>query len=414
MPRSPITVIATATMFALPLALLTTRSGAEILIAAIDSLFLVHLIRTRNARKPGPVVLATAAWWAWTVFVSARQLPSHGPHALIQSVLMGRFFLLAAAGSDWLLAGPAARRALAAIVAASAAWIGLQCWQQYLLGTDIFGWPRWGDGALTGPFKGPKAGPALVLILFPAMLPPVMALVRQRAAIAKAAGGLLAASGVATMVLIGQRMPAVLTVLGLLACAILLRPLRLVVLATACLAAALLAATPLIAPPTFAKLVGESSGQLSHFSQSPYGLIYTRAAVIALAHPWFGLGFDGFRTACDATRYQHGIAWLGIPDHPAAGPAGCNIHPHNHYLEAATAGGVPGLALFCALVLTWLTALGRGLAIRPDAERAGLFIAILLALWPLASTSAFFTLPNAGWTFLLLGWGLALSRPYAR
>jgi hypothetical protein len=32
---------------------------------------------------------------------------------------------------------------------------------------------------------------------------------------------------------------------------------------------------------------------------------------------------------------------------------------------------------------------------------------VCIAFWPIASTTGLFTLPNAGWLFLLIGWGLA-------
>jgi hypothetical protein len=40
----------------------------------------------------------------------------------------------------------------------------------------------------------------------------------------------------------------------------------------------------------------------------------------------------------------------------------------------------------------------------------GLFAAALIQLWPIASTTGFITLPVAGWSFLLLGWGMAEAR----
>lgn len=213
------------------------------------------------------------------------------------------------------------------------------------------------------------------------------------------------------MILIGQRMPALLSGVGLIACGVLLPRTRPAVIVTAILAAALLAALPLISPPTFAKLVLKFADQISHFGSTPYGAILVRATVMTRAHPLFGLGFDGFRHGCDDPAYQHGLPWLGGAPLNPADRSGCNIHPHNHYLEAATSGGLPGLLLFCATALTWLATLGRGLLTTPDPRRAALFIAALLALWPFASTSAFFTLPNTGWFFLLLGVGLALARP---
>jgi O-antigen ligase len=412
--RTPDTVIervAVAAAMLLPVGFLYTRGGSEILIAIIDAMFLVHCtMHGRWSWLRNPWMLMASAWWGWVVLCSTL-IAAAGPggdwHSWGQALLIGRFFVLVAALAEWLLKERAVRRAMAWMVAACAAWIVVQSWQQYLLGTNIFGEPRWGDGALTGPFNRPRAGPALVLILFPAMLPPVLTLLDRRGWWPRITALLLALLGVATVVLIGQRMPAVLTALGLVVCGVLLPRLRPVVIAVAVLVVALLAAMPVLSPPTFAKLVVHFSDQMAHFAQSPYGLLYVRATVMSLDHPLIGLGFDGFRHGCYDALYQRGLPWLGISDAQAGGPAGCSIHPHNHYLEAATSGGIPGLLLFCAMVGSWLVTLGRGLLRDPAGRRVALFTAVLIAVWPLASTSAFFTLPNAGWLFLLLGAGLA-------
>ena len=60
--------------------------------------------------------------------------------------------------------------------------------------------------------------------------------------------------------------------------------------------------------------------------------------------------------------------------------------------------------------LAWLTALGRGLWRAPDPLRAALFAAALIQLWPIASSTGFTAMPVGGWSFLLLGWGLAEAR----
>ncbi len=90
----------------------------------------------------------------------------------------------------------------------------------------------------------------------------------------------------------------------------------------------------------------------------------------------------------------------------------CVQHPHNHYMQALVESGWPGLVLFSALVLAWLQALGRGLWRAPTPLRVGLFVAALLHEWPIASTSAFSSMPLSGWFFVLLGLGLAETRAY--
>ena len=120
-----------------------------------------------------------------------------------------------------------------------------------------------------------------------------------------------------------------------------------------------------------------------------------------------GRGFDGFRTGCRLPRFFHG--WNGGD---GGGAAICVQHPHNHYLQAVTDSGVPGLVLFCLLVLAWLRAVGRGLWRDPDPLRVGLFVGVLIQEWPIASASSYTSMPLSGWFFVILGLGLAESRAY--
>jgi len=60
--------------------------------------------------------------------------------------------------------------------------------------------------------------------------------------------------------------------------------------------------------------------------------------------------------------------------------------------------------------VAWLAALGRGLWRQPEPLRVALFAAALMQLWPIASSTGFTSMPVGGWSFLLLGWGLAEAR----
>ena len=101
-----------------------------------------------------------------------------------------------------------------------------------------------------------------------------------------------------------------------------------------------------------------SAEQMLHFPDSHYGQIAARAVAIAAAHPVFGAGFDGFRRLCEDPAYFQG--WRGGD---GGGAAICVQHPHNFYLQALVEGGVPGLLLFAALAC--------GLAVRPRAACRG-------------------------------------------
>ncbi len=190
-----------------------------------------------------------------------------------------------------------------------------------------------------------------------------------------------------------------------------LRRLRgLVVLALAA-GALLLAVSATVSPPVRYRLITKFSHQMSDFADSDYGLIYGRAIVIAEQSPITGRGYAGFRNECPDPR-TFIDPWDIEHKHEAhgGGAAICNIHPHNHYLEAVTDSGVPGLVLFCLLMLAWLRGLLRGIGRDPDPLRVGLFVAALIQEWPLASTSSFYAVEIAGWYLVMLGWGLAVAR----
>lgn len=384
----------------LPLALLHARAAAEMLIAAIDGAFLVHAWAARDTVWTRHRFARSAAvWWVWLVACSAVS------GGLLLGVLAIRLPMLAMALGTWLLRPAARQRRLWLVLAAAFAWIGVECWQQYLTGSNLFGQIRWADGALTGPFNKPRAGPAFLLLFFPVVVPASMALFAAPGRWRPAAGLALVGAASWTMLLIGQRMPSALMLLGLGAAALLLPGLRRPVLAAVLAGAMLIAALPLLSPATHDKLVIQTTEQLRHFGASEYGLIFSRAAGIARLHPMTGLGFDGFKRAC-----ARELAYTKIRDVlPPVSVRACNLHPHNYYLEAADNGGLPGLALFAVMVAVALGTLAAGLWRRPEPLRVGYFVAALVALWPIASTSAFTSMPNGGWVFLLLGAGFALS-----
>jgi O-antigen ligase len=197
--------------------------------------------------------------------------------------------------------------------------------------------------------------------------------------------------------------------LGLCASGLLFRQVRLPVVLTLLVSAGVLAALPVVSPPTFAKLVLRFTDQVGHFWETQYGLIFGRAVTMIQAHPWMGLGWDGYRNFCMDPAYLTGVSWLPIGN--PADPLGCSIHPHNYWLQVATSAGLPGLALFVALIGLWLWRLGSGGAgYRGNNRQAALLVILIVMMWPIASATSLFTVPNAGWVFLMAGWGLAEAR----
>ena len=386
--------LAVACLLLCPLFLLHGRLIADVLMIVVSVCFLARSALARDwAWLRTGWVLAAAAWWLWLLVCSLRG-------GLTEALAAVRFLVFVAALEHWVLRLPWRRVWLARLTAIAALYIAFQTVLQLAIGRDIQGYGRWGDGELTGPFEHPRAGAPLSRLLFPAVLPAMARLGRW-------AGLLLLVASVLVVVLIGQRMPVLLTGLGLFVTALLLPRLRMGVLAACAGAALLLSVSAIVVPPTFHRLIDKFSSQMEHFPTSPYGLITVRAVTMIEQHPLLGLGFDGFRHHCADPAYF--VGWYGGD---GGGANVCVQHPHNHYLQAAVEAGLPGLVLFSLMVLAWLRPLARGLWRDPAPLRTGLFVAALLQEWPIASTSDFLSMPLSGWFFLLLGLGLAETRAY--
>ena len=377
-----------------PLFLLHGRGIAEVLFGAVGIAFLLRSAIERDWAWLGRLwVRVAGAWWLWVLLCSIRAGAEVG-----QAAGAVRFLVLTAALEDWVLRERAVRVWLARLLRWSALYMAAQCLLQLATGRNLFGWPRGADGELTGPYENPRAGPPLSRLLFPALLP----LARS-----PLLGLALFAGGIALMVLIGQRMPLLLTFLGLFTTALFLPRMRAPVLFASVAALLFLAALPSISPQAAHRIESKFADQMLHLPESHYGLIAARALAITRASPVFGAGFDGFRRLCDDPAYFQG--WHGDA---GGGAAICVQHPHSYYLQALVEGGIPGLLLFAATALCWLAAAGRGLWTRPEPLRVGLFVAALIQLWPLASSTAWTSMPLAGWFFLLLGLALAEARAY--
>ncbi len=401
-----------AAALSLPLFLMHGRSIAEVSIGVTDAAFLAHCILTHDwiwLRRAW--VRLALVWWAWLVFCSLPigPLGPGGWFDLGEALAVGRLLLLTAALEHLILADAAALRAMRWVVSACALYIGVQAVWQFATGTNLYGMPPGAAGELTGPFDKPRAGPPLARILPPALIPAAAALLSRRRLPATLGAYLLLLVGVLVMVVISQRMPLVLTVLGLVLSALLLPRLRPAVLLAGAAGAALVATSAVLSPATWRRVVLQFSQQLRDFPHSHYGFLFGRAWTMAQASPLTGRGFDGFRTGCPLPQFDpQGLAMerarLGIE-------AVCAPHPHNFYIQALTDGGWPGLILFVGLAMLWLRAAAAGLWTRaPDPLRVGLFASLVIQLWPIASTNSFFTPPMGGWFFLLLGWTLAAAR----
>lgn len=401
--RRHLYILACALLLAMPLIQTLGRSEGDVLLSLIAVLFLYDSYGRRSWRwMLTPHTAAALALWLWMVGCSVVM---GGVASAFQAVALLRFFVFLAALETWVLADRRMRRALHGVVIITALWIVAESFQQRLTGTNVFGYPMFQGDTPTGPFLRPQAGPMLLLLFFPTVLPVALYLIDQPRRLLRVLALLPLGIALVVMVMINQRMPVVLAVAGLCLAAVLYPRFRLPVAVTIGVAAVFLALLPLVSPPTFAKMVVRFSQQVSHFWTSDYGLLFARAVVMIQAHPWTGLGWDGFRNHCMDAAYLMQPSWLPAGD--PTNPFGCSIHPHNYWTQIGTTGGLPAMALFALMIGLWLWHMARGGAFRRNARLGALLIFTVVSMWPIASTTSLFTVPNAGYTFLMIGWGLA-------
>ncbi|MCK9818628.1 O-antigen ligase family protein [Komagataeibacter oboediens] len=399
--------IAAGLVIPMPVLLLYALAPAEIVLTVVAMLFVIHAVLTRHwtwLRQPW-VVVAVLLWGQ--IIVSS--VVAQEVHGVMQSLCFGRYFLFVAALQTWILPDIRIRAVLARVYGGVAIWLVAGCWQQYICGRNIWGYGRWADGALLGPLWAPRVGAGLFMTALPGLFPVAIRLSQRDGVRGRIMAAAMLLGLILTMVLVAQRMPLFLMLGGMGLAGLLVPRLRGGLLAVGVLGACGVALSPVLAPQAYNKLVVNFIAHMHAFADSPYGMLFIRAGVMIRQHPWFGLGFDGFRHACPDPTYFHGLPWLGIAEGPHGGATGCNLHPHNYYLLMGTMGGMPAMGLFIALVACLLVQIWRGLTPARDPQRLMLAVVATLVFWPVASTSSFLTQPSGGWLFMVTGWALAVS-----
>jgi len=383
----------------LPL-LIYVRGFGDVYLSTLATAFVVRLALRRDLAP----IRAFYAWpallyWGWLVAATA---PSGDLHRIGVSLAWGRVAVTVVALGSWVLASGRFRGPLLVASAFAAVWIGVEVWMQALRGRSVSGFLPAPAGEFTGPFRRPRAGAYLVRIVWPP-LAVACGRLSQMGPGGLVACTLLLAVFLATSFVIGQRMPLVHAALGVGILALALPALRhpAVVGAAAVIAVAALAAT--VFPAAFDRQVTQFAAILAGFPDSHYGQILRRALAMAEWAPWRGLGADGFRTFCADPRFF--VGWVGQSD--GGGSAMCVPHAHNSYLDALVNGGVPGLVLFALAAAGWLMSAAQRLLPQPEPLRLGLFISVLVPLWPAGSVHAFTSQPTSTLWALMTGWAIA-------
>lgn len=385
----------------LPLSMMVAPAGVEVPCAVVGLLFLYRSFREKD--------------WAWTrttwvrllgifwVYMMVRGLfAEHPDDALSRAASFVRYPVFVAALAFWVLRDATTQRRLLYVLTGATLFYIADALFQHYMGFDLFGYDKvpYGSGELlrlTGPFGETRVGIITTWLVFPALL--YVASLPQKRYKWFGASLFLAAYLLAVFVS-GERMALLLGLMGVVLALLFVKVARIPVLAAGVIAVLTIGCLLQVYPNLRDRQIGQSSSEITHYSDSAYGQLVISALNITKQNPLFGVGNKHFRSACPDAKYgptDKDALWLR-----------CSLHPHNIYAELLAETGLIGFGLFMAVVVIWFCRfLAHYRLTLADPVLAGITIGVIIKLWPLAATSSFVIGWSAVPMWLFIGWMLA-------
>jgi len=375
------------------------HAGADAAISCLDALFVWRSWRTRDFHwARGPWFIAAVVFWS---FIVLRGIATAHPAVAVSSALVWiRFPILVAAVPVLLDAVPALPRSMLCAYSLATVFGCTDAIYEAASGHDLFGWiPPPAGGRLVGPTGKLDIGATLGQIGMPLLALALVTIADRAAAVWRRIAAAMAVAALSSAVFLsGERMVFILYLASAgLAFHVVarLRPRQTCcIVALALLAAVLAAATlPSMRPRVEKTLENLQEGSRTVYLQTPLAGLRVFAAA-----PLFGVGFRQYRWECPSRQ-------------PANLPAEiCNIHPHEFWIESLAENGIAGTVPFVSLIVLLLIPICRAWRRWPtEPLLGGAAIAVLVHLWPLATTGSFFVNQREVifWPLLAFAHGLA-------
>jgi O-antigen ligase len=325
----------------IPFMIIYARVGFEICCGLIGLMFLWHSFRTRSWDwVRDPITVVALVLWGWMVLV-VMPLAMSPSAKWLDAIAWIRFPLMFCALRYWILAVPAARTTLAAMLAAMLALIVVDTLWQFLTGVSLTGNPRTPEGRMTGPFESPKVGAFIGKMALASMGVCIIAALTNMSRRWVILCLLLWAFVVLTVLLSGER-SAFLMVSVATAVIAALMMLRVKRLRAPCIAGAIVVMIGLLVlhqtSPWIRLRAYYGFQTMVNYSQSDYGVLAISAYEMGKEHWQHGVGIRGYRAVSPDLHYVWGT-FRGF-------------HPHNAFLEMFAEAGLIGLLLMITLVGT--------------------------------------------------------------
>ena len=400
--------------YLLPLLLIFSRSIADITIVLISILFLYY-----SFKKIGWGWLKEK-WFLFALFFSAYGITLNSAMSIdaketfAYSLFFMRWPIFSMALAYWILSDLKSLKKFLISLTLLLLFIIFDTWWQFFFEQDLFGFEKYSENRLTGPFKdNPHVGAWLAKL---ALLPPLLLILYDKYKLQIHQNYLIYSFFIIstivflTVFITGERMALLLIVasiliffIGLISEKIFsLRKLFFLML----LSITAISIFALIFPETTQRAFFSTIDKIINWKSSDYGLVWQSAYDVWMQSPVFGVGLHKYREACENLGI-YGTSYL-----TAIGPGVC-FHPHNISLQLLSETGIFGFIIFFLMVFYLATSsLKKYFKNSLWLPFALIFNIIFTCFLPIASSTSFFSNKYGAIIWLLIGVMLAVNKHF--
>ena len=400
--------------YLLPLLLIFSRSIADITIVLISILFLYY-----SFKKIGWGWLKEK-WFLFALFFSAYGITLNSAMSIdaketfAYSLFFMRWPIFSMALAYWILSDLKSLKKFLISLTLLLLFIIFDTWWQFFFEQDLFGFEKYSENRLTGPFKdNPHVGAWLAKL---ALLPPLLLILYDKYKLQIHQNYLIYSFFIIstivflTVFITGERMALLLILasiliffIGLISEKIFsLRKLFFLML----LSISAISIFALIFPETTQRAFFSTIDKIINWKSSDYGLVWQSAYDVWMQSPVFGVGLHKYREACENLGI-YGTSYL-----TAIGPGVC-FHPHNISLQLLSETGIFGFIIFYLMVFYLATSsLKKYFKNSLWLPFALIFNIIFTCFLPIASSTSFFSNKYGAIIWLLIGVMLAVNKHF--
>ena len=400
--------------YLLPLLLIFSRSIADITIVLISILFLYY-----SFKKIGWGWLKEK-WFLFALFFSAYGITLNSAMSIdaketfAYSLFFMRWPIFSMALAYWILSDLKSLKKFLISLTLLLLFIIFDTWWQFFFEQDLFGFEKYSENRLTGPFKdNPHVGAWLAKL---ALLPPLLLILYDKYKLQihqnyfTYAFFIISTIVFLTIFITGERMQLLLIlssilifVFGLISEKIFsLKKISLLLI----LSISIILFFAINFPETTQRAFFSTIEKIINWRSSDYGLVWQSAYDVWMQSPLFGVGLHKYREAC----VNLGI--YGTSHMNAIGSGNCS-HPHNISLQLLSETGIFGFIIFYLMVFYLaISSLKKYLKNSLWLPLALTFNIIFTCFLPIASSTSFFSNKYGTIIWLLIGVMLAVNKHF--